>query len=493
MITHKGNPISAALGLYGSTDAWHLVKVRREADRFVIVKAYAASRQDSGDAKREIGSLFQQLSEEDRGLPVGVVLSDGLGLYRRINAPKADPSVIDKIVSAQVETLLPGSANDVCLGWYRARAEDALWFHATPRQEIDELVGLLPDGVKAVSAISDAMAAARLITADSRGDQGAALHLIVGVKRSTLMLFDADGLKQIASLDGGMDTVNRNDESDWSRQLSDSRDELLGRIPPDQRPDTCQCLCPSGNTQHMLPIIEAALGVRAHGWSSRGDVTGSDTREPAVLMAVSAAASCIAPLTPTIRLHEVSGTHEYDQRIRKYAFAAGIWLVLALGTLYLSDLYRASQVNEMLADGELSTEQISQLDKQIAVARYLEQSGPTPLAIMDEIGQKVEGYMYENFSYERAGTVRLGGMKESSGAVGKLTEDLAGMTTLDAVQLQSQSGSGKKTRYEIVANASPTYFGAFVQPPSPPPPPPDDKNTDADKNEQKKAGDDGTK
>ena len=54
--------------------------------------------------------------------------------------------------------------------------------------------------------------------------------------------------------------------------------------------------------------------------------------------------------------------------------------------------------------------------------------------------------------------------------------------TLEAVQLQSQASAGKMIRFEIVATASPKFFGAFVKPP-----PEDTAEKDADN--EKKAGD----
>lgn len=465
MISRRGNQSSAALGLYGSKDAWRLVKVDREDERFRITGKYTAARLGGGDDRAEIESLLNQLPNEDRGLPIGLVLADGVGLYRRISAPKADDAVIDKIVAAQVETMLPGRAEDVRLGWSRAGSGDALWVHAVARSEIDEALSILPPGTQAAAIISDTMAVARLVLAGNQASRGTRLFLAVGEVRSAFILTADSELKHVSSFDGGYATINDEGATDWSQQLSDTRNELLGSVPPDQRPKRCECLAPPSVRQRVIESAEQALDMPIDICRCSGDTSGMDTNDTAQMIAASAAAACINPVTPTIRLSAGLESGEQGNRLKRYAVAAAVWLLVALGVLYLSDQYKAGRVNDLLSEGALDEQHLTQLDKQIEVARYLELSGPIPLAIMDEVGQKIEGYMFEDFSYERGGTVRIGGTRKTADQIGKLTEDLAGMDTLDAVQLQSQANAGKMIRFEIVATVSPKFFGAFVQPP----------------------------
>lgn len=465
---------TAALGLYGSIDAWHLVKVRR-ADETLSIERYAsASRHNTDDPRGEVQNLLQQLPAEDRGLPLVLTPADGVGIYRRINVPATDDAVLDKIVAAQVETMLPGGAEKVRWGWSHAGADDAIWIHALSQAEVDQALSVLPEGVQPAALLADTMAVARL--ALTTHDSNLPLFcLAVGAQRSALILAGHNRLIRVCEFDGGSEAISHDAASDWQHQLRDLAEEVLSSLPPGQRPAECHCLCHPASATKVRNAAEHALGLPAREWAITGDLTSAQAQPPAVLLAASAAASCISPRTPTIAIAEQRDTASLDHKLRRYAIAAALWLLIALCGLYLSDRYHAAKVESLLTDGTLEQEQIDQLDMQIGIARYLEQSGPIPLAIMDEIGQKIPGYMFEEFSYERDGRIRLSGTRKDGNQIGELTNQLAAMQTLLGVQLQGQSRAGNKFRYDIVANAKPTFFGAFV-----PPPPQEPSEQDAD-------------
>ena len=465
MTSRRSNHNLAALGLSGTKDSWCLVKVRQEAGRFTVAGQYVATRKSGEDTAGVIESLFKQLPEDEQDLPTCVVLSDSVGLYRKIAAPTTDDDVIEKIVSAQVETMLPGGSEAVRWGWNRSGSDDSLWVHAATRREVDEILNELPDSVHVSSVIADSLAAAQLLLSDDHATDRARLGLLVGASRSAMILVDSGELKGVISFDGGTQALHGDNTTVWIEHLSEARNELLSTIAPDKRPEHCLMMCQPESTDRILDVSKQAAGIPLQRWNENDAIDGMNSQDLHVLLAAAAAASCIQPLTPTLRISEDADFTGRDRAYKKYALIAGVWLLLALSMLYLSDRYRAGKVNDLLDEGVLDEQRISQLDMQINVARYLEQSGPIPLAIMDEIGQEVDGYMFEAFSFERGGSVKLSGTMESADAIGKLTEDLAGMKTLDTVQLQGQSRSGKQIRYEIVAAVSPTYFGVFIEPP----------------------------
>ncbi len=466
MTSHNGKHIGAALGLYGTKDTWHLVMIERVRLGFRVSAQHAVERVGGDDDRGKIEALMSRLRPEDRGLPLGIAVADHVGMFRKIAAPRAEDAVLDKVVAAQVETMLPGGEDQVRWGWCRGRNGQDLWIHAMDRSDVDVALAALPDKAQVVSVISDTMALARLLTAGGNVPGGASLVLSIDETCSAFVLVVDGELKGVSMIEGGCDVscAQGPEHNGWATRLSDAHDELLGAIPPDHRPVRCQLVCPTASRQRLSELGEGVLGMPMDAWSRYGDITDIDARDVAAVIAASAAASCFEPVTPAIRFADQTDAAVMDVRLRKYATIATAWLLIALMALYVSDRYRASGVNHLIDGGVLDQDRLSQLDQQIQVARYLETSGPIPLAIIDEIGQKTQGFMFDGLTYERGGTVRITGKQDSADAVGKLTEALAKVRTLWAVQLQNQTGAGEKTQFDITATASPKYFGAFVEP-----------------------------
>jgi hypothetical protein len=185
-----------------------------------------------------------------------------------------------------------------------------------------------------------------------------------------------------------------------------------------------------------------------------------------------AAGAALAAMEPGRNLN-LSPRGEVDQaavlpvKRKHWAIAAG-WLLLACAAWYAVDLRTASVSREAVEGQGLSLDDVRALDTQLAVGRYLEQSGPTFLAILDELTQKTSGFQVDSVRYERQGQLTLRGNDRSGDAVNKIAADMAKMQTLASVQVRSLSQSDReRVSYTIVADANQRFTGSFIKPPPP--------------------------
>ncbi len=459
-----------ALGLFGCGDRWHLVKVERESMGYRVTNSLTTQRHENAPVSGEVGRLLSGLPNGDRDLPICVVLPDHAGLYRQIKAPQAADEVVDKIVAAQVETMLPGQGEGLRWGWSRAGRSQDLWVHAVAQRDIDKALAVLPGGFEAAWAVSDTMALARLaLTTTSLTTTGPVALVAIGETRTALIAVNQGRLTGVSVLDAGYAKAagSKLQNESWIEELRDAWDGLLNEVKQDDRPGRCLLSCPLGDDPGLAEAVNQATDLPIQPFEDQGDIYGVRAADVPALIAASAAAVCFDPVTPAVRLSAGHDRSPLMASMKRNLVIAGSWLVVALLCLCLLDHYRAGRISAVLSTGPLSSESLAELDRQIAIARYLETSGPIPLAILDEIGQVTQTVMLDELTYQRGGELQISGMCESGDEISTLTASLAKAQTLSAVSLQSQNQADKKVRYEIVATPSSRFFGAFVEPAKP--------------------------
>ena len=114
----------------------------------------------------------------------------------------------------------------------------------------------------------------------------------------------------------------------------------------------------------------------------------------------------------------------------------------------------------MVDDLGLSRAEIPKLDRGLAVGRYLETSGPSLLAVLDELGQKTSGgrrggggWMVDEVQWARDSGVTLRGTLQSADALANLARTMSTMRTLTGVQVRRQEpANNDQVTYTIVAS-----------------------------------------
>ena len=145
---------------------------------------------------------------------------------------------------------------------------------------------------------------------------------------------------------------------------------------------------------------------------------------------------------------------------------AGVWLLVALVAVYWGHVCVALPVRVRYCRQRHRYGRIAALDRDVALARYLEMQGPPFLAILDEVSQVTQGIMLDEIRYDREGRITIAGTLGSADALNRFASELATMKTIEAVQVRNQSAVDRdKVKYTLIARPSKRYFGGFVVPP----------------------------
>ncbi|CAN0443350.1 unnamed protein product, partial [Ectocarpus fasciculatus] len=123
--------------------------------------------------------------------------------------------------------------------------------------------------------------------------------------------------------------------------------------------------------------------------------------------------------------------------------AAAAILIAALVLLYVSDTRQANRARDVVNRADLTPEKLTTLNTELAVARYLETSGPHVLAILDEFSQKTKGFLIDEIRFERDGQFAVRATARSAGEINQLASDLSQMQTLASVRIRNQAVKGR--------------------------------------------------
>ncbi|MEM9418795.1 MAG: hypothetical protein AAGA25_07080 [Planctomycetota bacterium] len=152
---------------------------------------------------------------------------------------------------------------------------------------------------------------------------------------------------------------------------------------------------------------------------------------------------------------------------RRWAIAV-VTLLAALTLLVMSDLKRAERITRAVDEAELDSRKLAELNTDLRVARFLETTGPSFLAILDEFSHQTEGFMIDEMRYERNGLFTVQATGRSSDQVNQLAAKLSAMKTLSSVRIRSQAAKDRdKIEYTLVAVPAEQYSAPFA-PPIPP-------------------------
>lgn len=401
-------------------------------------------------------------------------VSDAGTLLRRLSLPPAKPAVTDRLVRQQVAALLPGMDAQLALAWRRdPRSGDvtvAAGPHAALRAASDaaELRGgdlRVPFGL-ALDALFSRGA--------SDGDAPAAWAVDCG-PMTWLLLYAGGGL--VAA-----DTVGPGES------VGAVFADLVAGLPPERRPTRLTGVGRDGTPPGSEPggVSEAASDFpAATGWTGGHDsatwlaagaaLVGRQARDAEGLDFTEAvAAGGSASVSASERRARRTGRLADGPSVsgRRWA-VVGLWLLAALGFWAWAVASGGARQTAVVDELGLSRAAIPGLDRGLAVGRYLETSGPSLLAVMDELGQKTGGgkgekaggWMLDEIVWERDTGLTLRGTLGSADTLAELARSMATMRTLTGVQVRRQAPEGDdQVSYTIVASPSSTWYGSFVEP-----------------------------
>lgn len=434
----------------------HLVALRRTRSGLDVLAQHSATVTPGATLAGAAAELFEQLDVALRAWPV-VVCTGQRGLHRRITRPRANDATVQKMLDLWLESQFADQAGQLRYGWCRADEAGALWVHVLNASAVEEAKAMLPSGATFGGVVSPEMAMAALWREAGDGESAAVLRW--GGQDASLMFLSGDG--RVGSL-VGVEPDGLEDRAMTAAALQEALGEALQDAPPAVRPGKLLLPDPTPDDVRQCASSWAMVAVNVREVVS----LGLDDPQPGMWYAAGAALALVERNAAVVGAIDARVMRaRSNRRAATWAAVAAAWLVVAVVGLYFSTLHAASRLSDDAAAAAPASEALVRLDRQTALARYLESRGPTALAVLDDVAQRTRQTLFDEVRFASDGELNLRGKVRSADDVSKLVTDLAEATTLEAVQLvQQKQVSREEIEFHIVAQPSKRFAGAFVAP-----------------------------
>ncbi|MEM9913473.1 MAG: hypothetical protein AAF911_00760 [Planctomycetota bacterium] len=434
--------------------------VHRHGDRTAHV-------QQDGETIRLL-SVQATLADHDGSASLrGVAYGDLVGVLHRLDLPPADDATTDKLIAAQLDLLIPGQADHVSWGWQRTDDGRPTPVYTVSRRRLETLAGATsPEDAPGLITTS-ALALHHLFDHSTAKDKR--LHLtVIGwdahqahivryrdgqlVGLDTLMLDDTPSAIESDALVAAVQTHLDQAEAEevaWS----DSAFTLLG---------------PEAMGSEDVAAFEKVFSGAYERAEDLLNLPGLDRVTFETSVAVGAAIAALRPQQAINLAAKEDGQsgRSSGQPTRGRWVVAVAALLAALALLYAGDLKRAERITQAVDDAELDAKTLMSLNTDLQVARYLETTGPSFLAILDEFSHQTKHFTIDEMRYERSGQFTVRATGRSSDQINQRAAKLAGMKTLSSVRIRSQVIKDRdRIDYTLVAVPSTNYFAPFAPPP----------------------------
>ncbi len=459
-----------------------LVRVSRigsgyHADRYAEVPL-----NERWDKAPDLVAATGQINAEKITEPVVACAGDDLVLYREFSLPHAEASETEKMVTGQLEVLVATQVEHFVTGWvgfpdpHKAEFQRVL-ICAARREAISVLIESCKRlGSKADAIVPSMLALATMWTrlgdeparSGSPGVARPTVLLDVGARYTSLIVVGNGQVLDCGVIDLGGDywteriaeqlgiscpeaerrkldyvaepsagdadhvmssSIIKDVLADWLQQLREVYENCVAGMPRETRPDRCILFGRSTRLPGLPSLVSSTLGLQTHLADvpkrlSLADGVDFDCSAVAVGAAICAmeADSAVVNLLP--------GAEDKPTSSRKFKWrwvAVVAWLLAGVLTLYGLDRGKANRMSDTLRDVRTETKQRGGLVRQLAIGRYLELDGPTPLEVLDRISETIPPKaLLTSWSYNRSGEVVMGGTvpneKESSAMLERLCE-----------------------------------------------------------------------
>ncbi len=491
-------PATTAWGLEFGGSTIRLVRVSLSDARYSLDASYACQiigRWDQGlDYTAGVDELRAKVREPmSRDQPLVVCIPDQVTVYRMLDLPASDEAAMRRMVEAQMEVLLPGRSQMFTWDVRRQEAGDGeegrVWLCAARKDVVEAAVaaaGRLGLGVERVmpSAMAVAAGFSRLLDAP----KGRVALVDIGARSTTVTLL-ADGQARACSvLDESIDhwmeqaaeqlgdspqqladsfRMGRADArhhaavrpiiEDWAMRLRELWDEQTQALSRADRPGRCLIIGGGRNWKDVVDALSGQLGLAVEPATTPAAHWAD---EAATLSACRAAAGALTAMGDEDETVNLARSPQSEKPGRPWLtfgrVAAVIWLAAAIVGLYATDVLRARSLSHSAAEVDPGTAERLQLDRQLALSRYLRGFGPPPLTVLDEIATlTAREFVIEQWSYNRAGEVRLTGIAPNEAELRKYLDALAKTKSIDHVQISNHQAIDKgKVKFDLTIELS---------------------------------------
>jgi len=198
----------------------------------------------------------------------------------------------------------------------------------------------------------------------------------------------------------------------WCRQLREVYAGCVEGVPAQNRPGRCVLFGRASRTPGLQAVVADTLGLEVRPPPRPPRLSLADDVELDQAATAIGAALCQLEADRPVASLAVQARPQRPA-IREFAWrwaAILAWLVGVVAALYGLDRHEAWWLRGAVERVRSSAGGPGGLEQQLAIARYLERAGATPLAILEEISSLAPGQvMLTRWSYDRNGEVRISG------------------------------------------------------------------------------------
>lgn len=441
-------------------------------ERFALRRprgATAVGRSENGEVVLAVSGVFpswkaiEGVAAASRAARSATGLAPGRVRVARVGLPPSDAATAGRVAAVQAEGLLPeGVEGDTGAG--AASAERQVWLSGVSRSSRRAVVGPVTDGALGLGfALASTLGLAGDAAGQARLDSGV---LLAALANDQLALVRVDGSGPTEHVVVDLEFDAGDDPSEESRRqaralaLSIGVERIVGVFAaivgvgglwedprePGQAP-LAEWLSAS---QAFEPLRLAGLDLSQDDWLAAGAAAAAASESVALLGTDAAAAAAADGPGPP---------------------AAGWWaaavaaVLAAAGTLAWADLAAVARLDAALeAQPEVDRGE-QKLSSDLALYRWLEGGGATPLAVIDELTGLLGGVVPQSVQISGDG-LELEGAVDDPAKIDRLVERLVSAETLTSVKLQrTQRVSDREHRYSIEATGLDRFYDAFVDAP----------------------------
>jgi hypothetical protein len=386
----KAHPAAWGLGLRsGGADLLRLTRGGDGAARVERCHSYDLPELwQAGAAHGELAAALNQIHPDE---PLGICFPDRAVLYRALSLPSARPAVVQRMIEAQVDALLPTGGER--LTWTSSASADSLHpgmqsvlLCAARRDLLEQVERLVPQGAAAQALLPRLVAMSYALRHSQ--PTTAAFQLLIDVCDDSVTMALATGGRVFRCVmlerdSAAKDGANKGAAGGWLLQLQPAYQSLVDALPAERLPR--QGIVSSADDQEdLVATLETVLNVDLRRWS--------EALQPKLVSATALGAYGVAGLlldgaaASNINFAKVNQPAAAAATVRPrrlLGIAAGC--LLGVVVLYGLDCWRGQWLAGEVARLRGIETASGDLDRRLAINKYLEKHAPPALPMLDAL------------------------------------------------------------------------------------------------------------
>lgn len=470
-------------------DAVHLIQLHRENGKYHCTKYGQASLDERWDMVADVPGAISRLVGKSEFQSVAGCISDQLVMYRMLQLPHARQDALDQMVRSQFEVLIPDRGQAFVYDW------DSWTDPQNPSKQCVLLCAARKDAVAnamnavgrvgwSVNAIAPSLISiSRLWMHCGVADKRHVLLLDIQARCTGLAIVCGKRLVSCGLVDLGSDHwvehladgqgisyreaqdrlwLNEADDSsgvtnvmdEWTQQLREVYEHCVSGIERDARPKECHVFGQASRNSRVIANVSAALSLDTHKTQTPEDIVLEDGVDFAVASgAIAAAMSGLETFEPLISLVPARKETKAARSWGKWCWAAAaICLIIGMFWVSRSDKAEAERISETLGELRRSTDCGGGIERHLALGKYMEARGPTPMEVLDSLSNCVpSSTVVTKWRYDRDGSVILSGIAPNEQ---EFIKTLGQLSKVGEVEFKSGRPHQRRFHFEVHLNMS---------------------------------------